>query len=122
MNTNRRKSTNPINALGIAKWLLPVVFGLIAGLAYTSIKTQQYALGDNIRKTERFVREARAENEVLLARVTELSSRSVLQERIAQGFPTLIPIQDNVIARLSPATLAVDDGIMRTAFNERNRP
>lgn len=122
MTTNRRKHANPVNFLVIIAWLLPVAFALVAGLVFTSIKTQQYALGDNIRKVERLVREARAENEVLLARVTELSSRRVLQERIAQGASALVPIQDNMIARLSPASVAVDDGIMRTAFNERARP
>ena len=93
-----------------------------AGLFYVHIKNQQFALGDEIRKVERRIREVRAGNEVLLARVTELSSRQALQKRIAEGFIKVQPIEGNVIARLVPPTVDRQDGLLRTAYNVGSHP
>jgi hypothetical protein len=55
--------------------------------------------------------------------VTELSSRRELQKKIDDKIIVMKPIQDNVIARLTPPASAVADGILRTAFAEkRGRP
>jgi len=91
------------------------------GLFFVYMKNQQFALADQIRQVEKKVASVRALNETLLARVTELSSRRVLQQRIAEGFIAMKPIQDNVIARLTPPSAAGRDGILRTALVERIR-
>lgn len=121
MNTNRRKQTNPVHLPSLIRWLLVALFIGASGLFYVYIKNQQFALAEEIRQVERRIANVRSQNETLLARVTELSSRRVLQQRIAEGFISMIPIQDNVIARLTPPAQASDDGILRTAFNERVR-
>ncbi len=120
MNTssNRRKQVNPVHMPSLIRWLLIALLCGGAGLVYVYIKNQQFALGEEIRQVERRVKEVRAANEVLLARVTELSSRRTLQQRVADGFITVKPIQDIAIARLTPPTEAVRDGVLRTAFNE----
>lgn len=118
MNTNRRKQVNPVHLSSLVRWLLVAAFIGMSALGFLFIKNQQFALADQIRQIERRIANVRAQNETLLARVTELSSRRVLQQRIAEGFISMKPIQDNVIARLTPPAQATADGVLRTAFNE----
>jgi len=118
MNANRRKQVNPVHLSSLIRCLLVALFIGASGLFYLYIKTQQFALSEEIRQVERRIANMRAQNESLLARVTELSSRRMLQQRISEGFITMKPIQDNVIARLMPPVQATDDGVLRTAFNE----
>lgn len=122
MSTNRRKQVNPVHLKTFVRCLLAVLLLASAGLFFVFIKNQQFALAEEIRQVERRIAGVRAQNEALLARVTELSSRRALQQKIAEGFIVMKPIQDNVIARLSPPAAAAADGILRTAFVERARP
>ena len=122
MSTNRRKQVNPVHFKTFVRCLLAVLLLASAGLFFVFIKNQQFALAEEIRQVERRNSGVRAQNEALLARVTELSSRRALQQKIAEGFIVMKPIQDNVIARLSPPAAAAADGILRTAFVERARP
>ena len=118
MNTNRRKQVNPVQLPSLIRWLLVAAFIGASGLFFVYIKNQQHALAEEIRQVERRIANVRTLNETLLARVTELSSRPALQQQIAKGFISVKPIQDNVIARLTPPAQAVADGILRTASNE----
>ena len=118
MNTNRRKQVNPVQLSSLIRWLLVAAFIGASGLFFVYIKNQQFALAEETRQVERRIANVRSQNETLLARVTELSSRRVLQQRIAEGFISMKPIQDNVIARLTPPAQAQADGVLRTAFNE----
>ncbi len=118
MNANRRKQVNPVHLSSLIRCLLVALFIGASGLFFLYIKTQQFALSEEIRQVERRIANMRAQNESLLARVTELSSRRMLQQRISEGFITMKPIQDNVIARLMPPVQAAEDGVLRTAFNE----
>ncbi|MEI6279395.1 MAG: hypothetical protein WCQ16_08445 [Verrucomicrobiae bacterium] len=122
MNTNRRKQVNPVHFSSLVRCLLVALFLGAGGLFFVYMKNQQFALAEEIRQIEKRIAGVRAQNETLLARVTELSSRRVLQQKIADGFIVMKPIQDNVIARLTPPAAAVADGILRTAFVERGRP
>lgn len=122
MNANRRKQVNPVHLTSLARCLLVAVFLGAAGLFYVYMKNQHFALAEEIRQVERKIAGVKAQNETLLARVTELSSRRMLQQRITEGFISMRPIQDNVIARLSAPADAPSDGVMRTAFVERVRP
>ena len=122
VSTNRRKQVNPVHMSTVIQYLVAAVILAGAGLFYVHIKNQQFALGDEIRKVERRIREVRAGNEVLLARVTELSSRQALQKRIAEGFIKVQPIEGNVISRLVPPTVDRQDGLLRTAYNVGSHP
>ena len=122
VSTNRRKQVNPVHMSTVIQYTVAAVVLAVAGLFYVHIKNQQFALGDEIRKVERRIREVRAGNEVLLARVTELSSRQALQKRIAEGIIKVQPIEGNVIARLVPPTMARQDGLLRTAYNVGSHP
>lgn len=118
MNTNRRKQVNPVHFSALVRSLLVAALLGASGLCFLFIKNQQFALAEEIRQMEKKIANARAMNETLLARVTELSSRAALQKRVADGFISVKPIQDNVIARLTPPSQATADGVLRTAFNE----
>ena len=111
------QSSNPIQAAKVAKFVaLAVLIGTL-GLAYVYLKNQQFVLAEQIRKTERQIRDVQSRNEVLVARVTELSSRPMLQKRVAQKFISVVAISGDKIARLTPPATATADGVLRTAFN-----
>ena len=111
------QSSNPIQAAKVAKFVaLAVLIGAL-GLAYVYLKNQQFVLAEQIRKTERQIRDVQSRNEVLVARVTELSSRPMLQKRVAEKFISVVAISGDKIARLTPPATATADGVLRTAFN-----
>ncbi len=121
MNTSfaPQHSSNPIQ---IAKALKYIAFAVVTGslgLSYVYLKNQQFALADEIRLTEKRIKQVRAENEVLLAKTTELSSRRALQQRMTSGSLQVVHISGDKIARLTPASPAMQDGILRTVSNER---
>jgi hypothetical protein len=121
MNKNRRKQVNPVHFSSLVRCLLVASFLGAGGLFFVHIKNQQFALAEEIRQVEKRIAGARAINETLLARVTELSSRRMLQQKLSEGFIAMNPIQDNAIARLTLPTTATADGVLRTAFVERGR-
>ena len=86
------------------------------------VKNQQHFLGGQTREIERDIREARAHNELLVARISSLSSRAELRRKLDQGLIALRPIQDNSIARMMPPATAEPDTLVRTAANERYIP
>jgi hypothetical protein len=111
--------SNPINLPKIVRYISCTLLAALVGLAFVYIKNQQFVLGEQIRQTERNIRDVRCENDVLLARVSELSSRRALQQRIADGFINVVRISGDKIARLTPPVPATEVGVLRTAFNER---
>lgn len=118
MNANRRKQVNPVHLSSLIRCILVALFIGASALFFLFIKNQQFALAEEIRQMERKIANVRSQNETLLAHVTELSSRRMLQQRIAEGFISMKLIQDNAIARLTPPAQATADGVLRTAFNE----
>lgn len=113
------KKSNPVQIGKTFQYIASaIVLGMI-GLSFVYIKNEQFALGEKIRITEKKIIEVRAENEVLLARITEFSSRRVLQQRASNGFISVVQITGEKIARLSSPVPATEDGILRTAFNDR---
>ncbi len=111
------QSSNPIQAAKVAKFVaLAFLIGAL-GLAYVYLKNQQFVLAEQIRKTERQIRDVQSRNEVLVAQVTQLSSRPMLQKRVAEKFISVVAISGDKIARLTPPATATADGVLRTAFN-----
>ena len=113
-------TSNPIQAAKVAKFVaLAFLIGAL-GLAYVYLKNQQFVLAEQIRKTERQIRDVQSRNEVLVARVTELSSRPMLQKRAAEKFISVVAISGDRIARLTPPATAAEDSVLRTAFNSES--
>jgi cell division protein FtsB len=118
--------TTPVNSnpIQIGKILCVssiVTILLAVGLGFVYIKNQQFAIGEQIRQTERKIQQVRAENDVLLAKVTELTSRPALQARVKSGYIAVVNITSDNIARLTPPVQATEVGTLRTAFNEVGR-
>ena len=123
MNTELTTSTNS-NPIQIGKILCvsAIVTTLLAvGLGFVYIKNQQFAIGEQIRQTERKIQQVRAENDVLLAKVTELTSRPALQARVKSGYIAVVNNTGDKIARLTPPVQSTEVGTLRTAFNEVGR-
>ena len=114
--TTHAKS-NPIEAAKLLKFLSVAFFIGTVALAYVYLKNQQFVLAEQIRQTERHIRDAQSRNEVLLASVTELSSRPMLQQRVREGFISVVAIPVDKIARLTPPGIAPETEVLRTAFN-----
>jgi len=117
----RSTHVNQIHLASLARWLLLAFAFSACGLLFVFVKNQQHTLGEQARQVERQIREVRAHNEVLLARISTLSSRAELQRKLEQKIIVLQPIQDPSIARLVPPAKAGSDGVPRTAANERVR-
>jgi cell division protein FtsB len=118
--------TTPVNSnpIQIGKILCVssiVTILLAVGLGFVYIKNQQFAIGEQIRQTERKIQQVRDENDVLLAKVTELTSRPALQARVKSGYIAVVNITSDKIARLTPPVQATEVGTLRTAFNEVGR-
>jgi hypothetical protein len=114
-------SSNPIQIGKILCVSTIVAILLGVGLGFVFLKNQQFAIGEQIRQTERKIQQIRAENEVLLAKVTELTSRPALQAHVKSGYIAVVNITSDKIARLTPPVQATEDGVLRTAFNEASR-
>lgn len=119
---NHRTQVNPIHIPSLVRWLLLAAALGACGLLFVYVKNQQHSLGEQTRQIERQIREVKALNEVLLARISTLSSRAELQRKLEQKVIALMPIQDHSIARLIPPATAGADGVLRTAANERLGP
>lgn len=116
---NAKKSSNPIKSTSIVKWIfIASLFGAI-GLYIVYLKNQQFQLGQEIRCLEQATLETHVSNRVLLAEIATLSSRSAIQKKLASEAISMVPIQDQYIARLSAPEIAEDDGTFRTASTER---
>ncbi len=122
LSTNSRRHVNPIQIAPLFKWLTFALFVAGCGLLFVYVKNQQHLLGSQTREIEIRIREVRAYNEVLLARISALSSRAELQRKLDRGVIALQAIQDTSIARLTPPATAERDGTLRTAANEGFRP
>jgi len=123
MNTELTTPTNS-NPIQIGKILCvsAIVTTLLGvGLSFVYVKNQQFAIGEQIRQTERRIQQVRAENDVLLAKVTELTSRPALQARVKTGYIAVVNITGDKIARLTPPVQSTEVGTLRTAFNEVGR-
>jgi hypothetical protein len=116
---DRRRNSNPLHIAPLFRWLIIAAAIGASGLMFVYVKNQQHQLGMRTRDIERQIMEERSLNEVLLARISALSSRAELTRKLQQGAIALRPIQDNAIARLTPPAQAGRDGILRTAANER---
>lgn len=122
-----RSQSRAINPLQLSRVVLSVFLALVAGVAglsYVSLKNAQHDLGEQMRKTERQLKEVRARNQDFQSRIASLSSRMSLRRKIDSGFIALVQIPATAIARLTPPAVAGEDGPMRTAavLNPLQRP
>lgn len=92
------------------------------GLVFVHVKNDQHRLGQQVREVERQLADERALNEVLRARITQLSSRAELQRRLREGFIALQPISQGSLAVLTPPAEGMISGLARVQSLEGGLP
>ncbi len=115
-NYHRHNNTVPVAAL--TRWVIVAFFLGAAGLSYVYFKNQLHASGDEIRNLERQLAEFETQNDVVRAKISQLSSRGYLQKRLAEGFIHMTPITDDRIVRINTTPARANE--LRRVSNEEN--
>lgn len=122
MAANRRRHANTVPVAGIVRWVVFGGFVAVTALSYVRVKNQQHATGSQIKNLESQLADLSLQNEVVRAKISQLSSRSYLQKRLADGFIRMTPITDDRIVRLNTAppvrrTASADSAELRAISN-----
>jgi cell division protein FtsB len=102
MNRNRRKLTYSIKVASVLKVVVGTSILATAGLSYVYLKNQLHQYGEIQRRLERELAELRSNNEVVNAQIASLSSRVMLEKRLAKDSLGLVPIAMEQLVRLTP--------------------
>jgi cell division protein FtsB len=101
MSRNRKTITHSIRVSSILQVVVSTVILAAAGLSYVYLKNQLHQYGDIQHQLERELTELRADNEVVRAQISSLSSRVVLEKRLAKDSLGLVPIASDQIVRVN---------------------
>jgi hypothetical protein len=104
MARNRRKNTNSLPAAGICRGVVYAVFAMMAGLGYVYLSYAINADGQQVCRLENEIKALDTQNEVARTQLASLSSRSVLQRRLNEGFIKMVQISDASIVRINAST------------------
>lgn len=115
MNGNRKKHTNTIQVGSLMKWFVVFIFFGISGLSYVYLINQMHMRGNEICKLEKELADLNVKNEETRAKISTLSSRTVLQRRLNEGFIKMIAITDARIVRLAAPSRSAGDEIRAVA-------
>ena len=121
MPSNRRRHANALPLLSLAMWIVIAGFLCASGLGYVYCKNQLHSSGTEINKLEKELAYLQTECVVAQSKIATLSSRAELQRKLNSGFIKLIPVTDDRIVRVAPASSAAV-GEIRAVSNERNAP
>ncbi len=97
---NRRKSANGIELGWMARLCVVGLFAAIIGVSYVMIKHRLHDYGSMQLRLESRLKELREEDQALSAQIARWSSRAMLEQRLADGFIIMQPIEDERIVRL----------------------
>jgi cell division protein FtsL len=109
MNRNRRNITYSIKVASILKVVVITAILAIAGLSYVYLKNQLQQYGEIQRRLEHDLAEIRTANEAVRVQITQLSSRGVLEKKLAKNSLGLVPIASDQIVRLNQPRDGVGD-------------
>jgi hypothetical protein len=109
MNRNRRKITYSIKFASISKVVVCTALLASAGLTYVYLKNQLHQYGEIQRNLEKDLVDLRTNNEVVRAQLASLSSRGVLEKKLAKNAMGLVPIASDQIVRLNQRQNSVGD-------------
>jgi hypothetical protein len=101
MNRNSGKITHSIRFASISKVVVCTALLASAGLTYVYLKNQLHQYGDIQRRLEKELVELRTKNEVVRAQLASLSSRGILERKLAKNSLGLVPISSDQIVRLN---------------------
>lgn len=118
--SNRRRNAN---LLPVAKILLTgtLLFTLGGGaLYYVNAKNEVHRFGQRKKELERELLAVATKDEVVLARISKLSSYEALRKRQAQEkdvFARLVPVADTMVVRLQEPASSNGESQVRTVSN-----
>jgi hypothetical protein len=101
MNRNRRNITHSIKVASIFKVVVSTVILALAGLSYVYLKNQLQQYGEIQRRLEHDLTEIRTAGEAVRVQITQLSSRAVIEKKLAKNSLGLVPIASDQIVRLN---------------------
>ena len=100
MNPNTKRQTNRLQLAALTRAVIVTAFLGVAGLSYVYLKNQLHVCGTQRKALEQELHELIAENNVMEAQIAKLTSRTILQRRLDEGFIKLIPINNQSLVRL----------------------
>lgn len=115
MSFNRKKHSNTVQVGSLLKWVVAAFFLGIVGLSYVYLSNQMHTCGNEISKLERELNDLKVLNEEAQTKIAQLSSRTVLQRRLNDGFIKMIAITDDRIVRINAASHASGNEIRAVA-------
>jgi len=118
MALNRKKHANKLPVATLTKWVITAFFFGVAGLSYVYLKNQLHTTCDEIKVLECKLAELNTQNELLRGNISALSSRTVLQRHLKEGFIKMIPVSDDCIVRVSAAPVRDVTAEIRAVSNE----
>jgi hypothetical protein len=101
MNRNRSNITYSIKVASILKVVVSTAILATAGLSYVYLKNQLQQYGEIQRRLEHELTEIRTANEAVRVQITQLSSRGILEKKLAKNSLGLVPIVSDQIVRLN---------------------
>ena len=101
MTRNRRNITQSIKVASIFKVVVSTSILATAGLSYVYLKNQLHQYGEIQRRFEYELTEIRTANEGVRAQITQLSSRGIIEKKLAKNSLGLLPIASDQIVRLN---------------------
>lgn len=122
MNGYRKNSINHIEVAWLTKLVIIVCVLGALGIVYAMSMNRLHDHAEVRRGFERQLKELREQNRVLDAHIARLSSRAMLEERIATGFITMKPIEDSRIIRLHLANAKQPATDLRVVSNDIRLP
>jgi cell division protein FtsB len=106
---NRRNITQSIKVASIVKVVVSTSILATAGLSYVYLKNQLHQYGAIQRRLEYELTEIRTRNEGVRAQITQLSSRGIIEKKLAKNSLGLLPIASDQIVRLNQRHDGVGD-------------
>ena len=101
MNRNRRNITHSIKVASIFKVVVSTAILVTAGLSYVYLKNQLQQYGEIQHRLEHDLTELRTASEAVRVQITQLSSRAVLEKKLAKNSLGLVSIANDQIVRLN---------------------
>jgi hypothetical protein len=114
MSRSRRKNWNAVNAPSLARWIVMTGFLTLTGLVYVYLTIQLHHQGDRKKALERELVSLQSRNADAGAQIAALTSLSALQRRLKEGYLKLVPISEQNIVRLNPATHTIGGNAVAT--------
>ena len=115
---NRKKHANTLPVATLARWIFVAFFVGVIGLGYVYLKNQLHSTGDEIKNLEHKLDDLATQNNVMHGRISTLSSRTMLQRRLNEGFIKMIPVSDDRIVRVNIQPARIAGGEIRAVSNE----